>query len=65
MMTLAEACPVFVPQFKLCTFTSKENILKLCLQDQEISAYLPSKDNLDEIDKSFLIMVSKFNRYKS
>ena len=58
MLKLSEASPVYLPEFKINEETKKNNLLNYCLNDSVMKDYLPDKEKLTEISRSFLLMVS-------
>ena len=57
MLKLSEASPVYLPEFKINEETKKNSLLN-CLNDSVMKDYLPDKEKLTEISRSFLLMVS-------
>ena len=62
MLKLSEASPVYLPEFKINEETKKTSLLNYCLNDSVMKDYLPDKEKLTEISRSFLLMVS-INKY--
>ena len=58
MLKLSEASPVYLPEFKINEETKKNSLLNYCLNDSVMKDYLPDKEKLTEISRSFLLMVS-------
>ena len=60
MLKLAEACPVYLPEFKVCDETKKQKLIQYCVNNEDLNMYLPDKEKLNEISRSFLLTVSLF-----
>lgn len=48
-----------MPEFKVCDQTKKPQLLEYCLANEELRQYLPDKEKLTEISRSFLLSVRK------
>ncbi len=57
-LTLKEAQPVWLPHFKMCEELTKAYIVTKCRTDKDINFYIPDKDNINELSRDFLLMVS-------
>lgn len=57
LLLLSEACPIFLPSFKVLEETKKPNLLQLCREDPILKRYIPDKTDLSELDRNFLLMV--------
>jgi hypothetical protein len=59
-LTLSQASPVVLPNFQITNQLGKENLLSICLADNNLRAYLPESENYDDINRDFLLSVSIF-----
>lgn len=58
MLKLNEAQPVSLPTYTLIEELQKSSLLDTCRNHQVIKEYLPDKENLSEITRDYLLMVS-------
>ena len=61
LLKLSEASPVYLPEYKINEETKKTSLLNYCINDSVMKDYLPDKDKLTEISRSFLLMVRIIN----
>ncbi len=57
-LSCSKTSPVYLPEFKINKETKKNILLNYCLNDSVMKDYLPDKEKLTEISRSFLLMVS-------
>ena len=61
MLKLSEASPVYLQEYKINEETKENSLLNYCINNSVMKDYLPDKDKLTEISRSFLLMVSIIN----
>jgi hypothetical protein len=57
MLKLNEASPVCLPNYNLSNELNKKVLIQKCLEDNELSKYLPDSPNLNAISRDFFLSV--------
>ena len=57
LLKLNEASPVCLPNYNLSNELNKKVLIQKCLEDNELSKYLPDSPNLNAISRDFFLSV--------
>ena len=57
LLKLNEASPVCLPNYNMSNELNKKVLIQKCLEDNELSKYLPDSPNLNAISRDFFLSV--------